>query len=53
MKQDALFSLPVSTWKELLKSDEVKARSEKELYEVMLRFVNTFPVISSHCSPSL
>jgi len=37
MKFDTLLGLPVTTWRELLKSDEIQVLSEFELYKIVLR----------------
>jgi len=40
MNHDALLNLPISTWKELLKSDDIKAKSERDLFDAVEKIAN-------------
>jgi len=38
LNQDVLFTLPISTWKQLLKADRIKVKSESDLFRAVISF---------------
>eukprot|EP00027_Filamoeba_sp_ATCC50430_P015101 CAMPEP_0168576342 /NCGR_PEP_ID=MMETSP0413-20121227/20187_1 /TAXON_ID=136452 /ORGANISM="Filamoeba nolandi, Strain NC-AS-23-1" /LENGTH=474 /DNA_ID=CAMNT_0008609993 /DNA_START=79 /DNA_END=1503 /DNA_ORIENTATION=- len=48
LKQEVLFTLPVSTWKQLLHNDEIKARSEQDICESVFKLVHLIAKDQEH-----